>query len=65
MAKKIINTEHIKKVLEVNNHKVVDLRPIVAMVMRASGCTYQQIADVMGFSRQNAETIVKGLEKQL
>lgn len=65
MTKKQVNIENIKKVLEFNNHIVVDLRPIVAMVMRESGCTYQQIADVMGFSRQNAETIVKGLEKQL
>ena len=55
--KKRANTEAIKKL--VVNNGVTDNRPIIAVVMRESGCTFQEIADVMGFSRQMADTMVR------
>lgn len=42
---------------QLNN--VVDNRPIVAVVMRECGCTYQEIADVFEITRQQAMTITQ------
>ena len=57
IKQKKANTEAIKKL--VVNNGVTDNRPIIAVVMRESGCTYQEIADVMGFTRQMAQIMVQ------
>lgn len=59
------NIEAIKKLLTNNEKNVVDLRPIVAVTMRESGCTFQDVADAMGFTRQMAETMVKKAQAKL
>ena len=41
------------------NNGTTDNRLLIASVMRASGCTYQNIADVFGYTRQNAESLLK------
>lgn len=41
------------------NNGITDNRALIAIVMRECGSTFQDIADVMGFSRQMAETMVK------
>lgn len=38
---------------------VVDYRPIIAYVMHYTSCTYREIAEVFGISKQMAETLVK------
>lgn len=63
--KKTLNIEAIQKLLENNANSVVDLRPIVAVTMRESGCTFQEIADTMKFTRQMAETMVKKAQAKL
>ena len=40
-----------------------DLREPIMKTMRASGCTYQEIADVIGTSRQNVEQMLKARTK--
>lgn len=49
----------------VNNSTVIDHRPVIAYVMRNCGCTFQEIADALGFSRQMAETMFKSAETKL
>ncbi len=41
------------------------VRPIIVFTMRNCGCTFQEIADVFGITRQMAETIYKNAEKEL
>ncbi len=41
------------------------IKPVIAYTMRKSGCTFQEIADVFGFTRQMAETLYKKAEKEL
>ena len=52
------------KKLVVNNG-ITDNRLLIASVMRASGCTYQDIADVFGFTRQNAESLLKRVNNEV
>lgn len=42
-----------------STNSLVDYEPLVAMIMHASGCTFQEIGDVMGFSRQAAKQMVE------
>lgn len=63
--KKELNIQALQTLLKNNENSVVDLRPIVAVTMRESGCTFQDIADVMGFTRQMAETMVKKAQAKL
>ena len=57
MMKNKSDTIAIKKL--VINNGITDNRLLIASVMRACGCTYQEIADVFGFTRQNAESLLK------
>lgn len=57
------DTLAIKK-LAINNG-VTDNRLLIASVMRACGCTYQEIADVFGFTRQNAESLLKRASNEI
>lgn len=63
--KKTLNIPAIQQLLKNNETSVVDLRPIVAVTMRESGCTFQEVADAMGFTRQMAETMVKKAQATL
>lgn len=56
----IANIPALKKLII--NNGVMDNRPLIAVVMRECGCTMQEIADVMEFSRQMAETMVKNAQ---
>lgn len=56
-AQKQANIENIKKLIV--NNGVTDNRPIIAVVMRECGTTYNEIAEVMGFTRQMAKTMVQ------
>lgn len=54
---KLANIQEIKKL--VVNNGVTDNRPIIAVVMRECGATFNEIAEVMDFSRQMAKTMVQ------
>lgn len=54
---KTANIENIQRL--VVNNGVVDNRQLIAIVMRECGSTFQEVAEVMQFSRQMAETMVK------
>lgn len=62
-AKKQANIENLRKL--VVNNGVTDNRQIIAVVMRESGCTLQEVANVMQFSRQMADTMVKKAQTTL
>jgi hypothetical protein len=47
------------------NKGVVDLRPVLAYVMRYCGCSYEEIGMAFGVSRQMGKTLVESAEKQL
>ena len=63
IAKKQANIEQLKKL--VVNNGTVDNRPLIAVVMRECGTTLQEVANVMEFSRQRAETLVKKASRSL
>lgn len=44
---------------------VVSVRPLIAYIMRESGCTLQEIADVFEVTRQQAENIYNKAKKEL
>lgn len=46
-------------------NNVLDVRPIIALTMRNCGCTYAEIGQVFGVTKQMAETIIKKAEKEL
>lgn len=50
------NIEKLREI--VVNTGTVDNRPLIAVVMRESGCTFQEIAEVMQYSPQMAYTMV-------
>lgn len=41
-----------------------DTKPMTIYIMRNSGCTYAEIAEVYGITRQMAETIYKKVAKE-
>ena len=45
--------------------RYVMLKGVIALAMRYSGCTYQEIGDALGVSRQRAERIVSGEEEKV
>jgi transcriptional regulator len=63
--KKELNIEAIQTLLKNHENSVLDIRPIIAVTMRESGCTFQDVADAMGFTRQMAETMVKKAQATL
>lgn len=56
------DTKAIRKLIKSSD--IIDLRPVVAYVMRHSGCTWREIATTFGLSRQQAETIFKSISKK-
>lgn len=44
---------------------VVSVRPLIAYIMRESGCTLQEIADVFEVTRQQAENIYNKAKREL
>lgn len=55
----------IKALKKLNEASLIDYRPIVAYTMRKCGCTFTEIAEVFGVTRQMAETIVKNAEASI
>ena len=53
------------KQLQAGSNDILDYRPIIAYTMRACGCTFTEIGEVFGFTRQMAETMVKNAETKL
>lgn len=45
--------------------QVIDPRPIIALVMKECGASYREIGEVLGVSKQMAETIVRNARKDL
>lgn len=60
-----VNLEAIKKLVNNVEASPLDYRPVIAVTMRECGATYQDIADVMGFSRQMALTMVNKAQETL
>lgn len=44
---------------------IIDYMPVIVYVMKASGCTYQEIGNVYGVSRQLAEYYTKKVESDI
>jgi len=44
---------------------VLDLKPLIAMVMRECNCTFDEIGQVFGFTRQNAEQYIKSIQDKI
>lgn len=65
MTKRKANIEEIQKLLTSAEDGVVDFRPVIAVTMRECGCSFQEIADTMGFSRQMALTMVQKAKAKL
>lgn len=53
-----MNVEQIKELLLTGGY-MIDIRPIIAVTMRACGCTYQEIGHAFGMSKQGVEAMVK------
>ena len=53
------------KKLFVSTSQVIDPRPIIAYTMKNCGCTFREIGEVFGVTKQQAETIFKNAEKEL
>lgn len=63
-VQKKANIDQLKVIAE---HKslFIETQPIIALIMRASGCTFQEIADVFGVSRQQAMTITENAQSKI
>jgi DNA-directed RNA polymerase specialized sigma24 family protein len=46
-------------------NNVLDVRPIIALTMRSCGCTYTEIGQVFGVSKQMVQTIIQKAESEL
>ena len=57
-----MSVEQIKELLLTGGY-MIDIRPIVAVTMRACGCTYQEIGEAFGMSKQGVEAMVKKATK--
>ena len=53
------------KLLDKLETPIVTVRPLIAYIMRESGCTLQEIADVFEVTRQQAENIYNKAKKDL
>jgi hypothetical protein len=42
---------------------IIDVRPLIAYVMRHSGCTFTEIGEVFGLTRQQAQTKFEQAER--
>lgn len=56
--------EQLQKLMKYNNG-ILELKPLIAFVMRKSDCTYSEIGQVIGVSKQRAQVIVKEFEAKL
>lgn len=52
------------KLVRNNTPSLTDFKPIIALTMRYSGCTYSEIGKAFDMSRQAAEQYIKLLEKE-
>lgn len=43
----------------------VDIKPVIAYVMRYSGCTYAEIGEVIGITKQAAQALFKVADTKL
>lgn len=46
-------------------NNVLDVRPIIALTMRSCGCTYAEIGEVFGITKQMVQTIIENAESEL
>lgn len=53
----------LQKVLQTSN--IVDYQPLITYIMRSSGCTFAEIADTFGISRQMAHTMYSNAEQAI
>ena len=53
------------KLLDKLETPIITVRPLIAYIMRESGCTLQEIADVFNVSRQQAENIYNKAKREL
>ena len=60
----IADVEQLQKLMKFNNG-ILEVKPLVAFVMRKSECSYAEIGQVIGVSKQRAQIIVKEFETKL
>lgn len=56
------NIQKIQQLIK-NSDGIVDYRPIIAAIMRYCGCTYTEIGEAFGITRQMAQTVIKATER--
>ena len=56
--------EQLQKLMKYNNG-ILEVKPLVAFVMRKCECTYDEIGKTIGVSKQRAQVIVKEFESKL
>lgn len=56
------NIPALKKLVHISN--LVDYQPVIVYIMRHSGCTFTEISEVLGLSRQQALTHFKNAEQK-
>ena len=62
-TQKRANIQNIKNLLD--DSVILDLKPLIAMVMRECNCTFDEIGQVFDFTRQNAEQYIKGIQDKI
>lgn len=57
----------VKEIQRIYNEatNTLDTRPLIVLTMRACGCTYAEIGEVFGISKQMVQTIVEHAESEL
>lgn len=63
-TQKKANVKGLQKIVA-QEGKLIKLRPAIALIMRYSGCTYAEIGEVFGITKQMAETAVQQAEREL
>ena len=60
----IADVDNLQKLMKFNNG-ILEVKPLVAFVMRKCECTYDEIGKTIGVSKQRAQVIVKEFEAKL
>lgn len=60
---KTANTQAIASLIE--NSTALDLKHIIAFVMRACNCTYTEIGEALDVTRQNAQYLVETMSERI
>lgn len=55
------NIQALQKLVRISN--LVDYQPVIVYIMRHSGCTFTEISEVLGLTRQQALTHFKNAEE--